>query len=107
MLKGYLAHAINELVSVSNRSRINTLLQKFDTKITIEHFMMQQAQKHLETAHTNCVNAIHDVLSGQVKGHVDDSTTILDEENDVQGQVVDDNAQQTTNAAMEAPLSGF
>jgi hypothetical protein len=35
---------------------------------------------------------------------VDDSTTIPDEGNDVPGQVVDDNAQQTTNAAMVAPL---
>jgi hypothetical protein len=55
--------------------------------------------------HTDCVNVIHDVLSGQDKGHVDESTTIRDEGNDVQGQVVDDNTQQSTNAATEVPLS--
>jgi hypothetical protein len=35
---------------------------------------------------------------------VHDSTTIPNGGDDVQGQVVDDNAQQTTNAATEAPL---
>jgi hypothetical protein len=39
----------------------------------------------LETTHTDCVNAIRVVLSRQDKGHVDDSTTIPDEGNDVQG----------------------
>jgi hypothetical protein len=79
-------------------------LQKFDTEVTKAHLMMQQEQKHLKTVHTDCVNAIRDILSGQDKGHVDDSTAIADEGNDVQGQVVDDNVQQTTNATMEVPL---
>jgi hypothetical protein len=66
--------------------------------------MMQQAQKHLVTAHTDCVNATRDVLSGQEKGHLDDSTNICDEGKDAQGQMVDDNMQQTTNAVMDDPL---
>jgi hypothetical protein len=41
MLKEYLADAIDELVSVNNRSMINTLLQKFDTEVTKMHLMMQ------------------------------------------------------------------
>jgi hypothetical protein len=54
------------------------------------HLMMQQAQD-LVTMHTECVNAIHDVLLGQVKGHVDDSNKNRDEGNDAQCRVVDDN----------------
>jgi hypothetical protein len=53
------------------------------------------------TAHTDCVNAIRDVLSGHDEGHLDDSTKIRDEGKDAQGQVVDGNVQQTTNAVME------
>jgi hypothetical protein len=104
MLKEHLVDAIDELVSVSNRHRINSLLQKFDTKVTKVCFMMQRTQKHLVTAHTDCVNTIRDVLSRQDKGCVDDSTTIHDEGNDAQGQVVNYNVQQTTNAAIEALL---
>jgi hypothetical protein len=63
MLQEHLADAIDELVSVSNRRRINTQLQKFDTEVTKAHIMMQQVQKHLETAHTDCINGTHDVLS--------------------------------------------
>jgi hypothetical protein len=104
MLKEHLADVIDELVSVSNRSWINTLLQKFDREVTKAHLMMQQAHKHFEIVHTDCVNAICDVLSGQDKGNVDESTTIRDEGNDVQGQVTDNNAQHTTNEATRAPL---
>jgi hypothetical protein len=43
MLKEHLADAIDELVSVSNRRRINSLLQKFDTEVTKVHPMMHQA----------------------------------------------------------------
>jgi hypothetical protein len=66
--------------------------------------MMQQAHKHFETVHTDYVNAVHDVFSSQDKGNVDESTTIHDEGNDVQGQVIDDNAQHTTNEATEVPM---
>jgi hypothetical protein len=55
--------------------------------------------------HADCVNAMCDVLSGQDKGNVDESTTIRDEGNDVHGQVIDDNAQHTTIEATEAPLT--
>jgi hypothetical protein len=55
-------------------------------------------------AHTDCVNAIRDVLSGWDKGRVDDNTNIRDEGKDAQGQVVNDNVQETTNAAMEDHL---
>jgi hypothetical protein len=37
------------------------------------------------TAHTDCVNAIRDVLSGQDKGRVDENTNIHDEGKDAQG----------------------
>jgi hypothetical protein len=63
-LKEHLADTVDEFVTVSNRSRINTLLQKFDTEVIEAHLMMQRAHKHFETAHTDCVNAIRDVLSG-------------------------------------------
>jgi hypothetical protein len=66
--------------------------------------MMQQAQKDLVAAHTDCINGICDVLLGQGKAHVDDSTKIHDEGNDVQGRVVDDNVQETAHAAMEDPI---
>jgi hypothetical protein len=91
MLKEYLIDAIDELVSVNDRSRINALLQKFDTEVTKAHLMMQYVQKHLETAHTYCANAIRVVLSRQDRVHVDDGTTIHNKRNDVPGQVVDDN----------------
>jgi hypothetical protein len=54
--------------------------------------------------HTNGVNAIRDVLSGQDNGHMDDRTTIRDEENDAQGQLVDDSVQPITNVATETPI---
>jgi hypothetical protein len=104
MLKEHMADVIDELVSVSNRRRINSLIQKFDTEVTKVHLMMQQAQKHLVTMHTNCVNVICGVMLGQDKGRVDDNTNIHDEGKDARGRVIDDNVQETTNAAMEDPL---
>jgi hypothetical protein len=35
---------------------------------------------------------------------MDDRTTIRDEENDAQGQLVDDSVQPTTNVATETPI---
>jgi hypothetical protein len=73
MLKEHLTDVIDELVSVSNRRKINSLIEKFDTKATKVHRMMQQAQQDMVTAHTECVNAVHDVLSGHDNGDVDDN----------------------------------
>jgi hypothetical protein len=56
------------------------------------------------TTHTYCVNAIHDVLLRHDNGDMDDNDNIHDEGKDAEAQVVHDNVQQTTNAAMEAPL---
>jgi hypothetical protein len=63
MLKEHLADVIDELVSVSNRRRIDALLQKFDTEVTKTHLMMQQAQD-LVAVHTDYVIGICDVLLG-------------------------------------------
>jgi hypothetical protein len=41
MLKEYVADVIDELVSVSSRPRINSLIQKFNTEVTKAHLMMQ------------------------------------------------------------------
>jgi hypothetical protein len=41
MLKEHLADVIDELVIVSNKRRINSLIQKFDTEVTKVHLMMQ------------------------------------------------------------------
>jgi hypothetical protein len=64
---------------------------------------MQQAQQDMVIVHTDCVNAIHNVLSGHDKGDVYDNDNNHDEQNDTEDQVVDDIVQQTTNAVMEAP----
>jgi hypothetical protein len=56
------------------------------------------------TVHMDCVNAIHDVLSGHDNGVVFDNDNIHDEGKDAEAQVVDDNVQQTTNTAIEDPL---
>jgi hypothetical protein len=64
MLKEQLADVIDELVNVSNRCKINSLIEKFDTKATKAHRMMQQAQEDMITAQTDCFNAIRDVLAG-------------------------------------------
>jgi hypothetical protein len=40
MLKEHLPDAIDELVSVSNRCKINSLIKKFDTEATKVHHMM-------------------------------------------------------------------
>jgi hypothetical protein len=61
----------------------------------------------LVTEHTDCVNAIRDVLSRLDKGRVDDNTNIRDKGKDAQGQVVDNNVQETTNATMEDPLHRY
>jgi hypothetical protein len=103
MLKEHLADVIDELVSVSNIHKINSLLEKFDIDVTKAHHMMQQAHHDMVTAHTDCVNAIHDVLSGHDNGDVDDNDNIHDEGRDAEAQVVHDNMQETTNVAMEAP----
>jgi hypothetical protein len=41
MFKEHLADVINELVSVSNRHKINSLLDKFDIEAMKAHHMMQ------------------------------------------------------------------
>jgi hypothetical protein len=56
------------------------------------------------TMHTECVNAIRDVLSGHDNGDVDDNANIHDEGKDAEAQVIDDNRQQTTNVAMKDPM---
>jgi hypothetical protein len=40
-LKEHMADVIDELVSVSNRHQINSLIEKFDTEATKAHHMMQ------------------------------------------------------------------
>jgi hypothetical protein len=104
MLKEHLADAIDKLVSVSNKGKINSLIEKFDTEATKAHRMMQQSQQDMVTMHTDCVNAIYDVLSGYENNDVDDNDNIHDEGKDAYAQVVNDNVQQTTNATMEGPL---
>jgi hypothetical protein len=52
----------------------------------------------------DCVNAIRDVLSGHDNGDLDDNDNIHDEGTDAEAQLVHDNVQQTTNAAMDALL---
>jgi hypothetical protein len=63
MLKELLADVIDELVSVSNMWKINSLLQKFDSEAIKAHHMIQQAHQDMITAHTECVKAIQHVLS--------------------------------------------
>jgi hypothetical protein len=104
MLKEHLVDVIDELLSVSNGRKINSLLEKFDTETTKVHHMMQQDHQDMVVAHTDCVNAISDVLSGHDNGHMDYNDNIHDEGKDAKAQVVHDNVQQTTNAVMEAPL---
>jgi hypothetical protein len=41
MLKEHLEDVIDALVSVSNRRKINSLIEKFDTKATKMYHMMQ------------------------------------------------------------------
>jgi hypothetical protein len=90
MLKEHMAGVIDVLVSVSNRCKINSLIGKFDTEATKMYRMMQQAQHAMVTTHTDCVNAIRDVLSGHDNGDVDNNH---DEQKDAEAQVVDDNVQ--------------
>jgi hypothetical protein len=53
----------------------------------------------------DCINTIHDVLSGHDNGNLDDNDKIHDEGKNAEAQVVDENVQQTTNVAMEPPAS--
>jgi hypothetical protein len=66
--------------------------------------MMQQAHQDKVATHMDCVNAIRDVLSGHDNGDLDDNDNIHDEGTDAEAQLVHDNVQQTTNAAMDALL---
>jgi hypothetical protein len=103
MLKEHLTDIIDELISVSDRQMINSLIEKFDTEATKAYCMMQQAQQNMVTAHTDCVNAIRDVLARHDNGDVDANDSNHDERKHAEAQVVDDNMQQTTNASMEPP----
>jgi hypothetical protein len=60
------------------------MLEKFDTKATKAHHMMQQAHQDMVIAHTDCVNAIRDVLSGNDTGDMDDNDNTHDEGKDVE-----------------------
>jgi hypothetical protein len=104
MLKEHLTDVNDELVSVSNRRKINSLIEKFDTEATKMHHMMQHAQQDTVTAHTDCVNATCDVLFEHDNGDMDDNDNNHDERNDAEAQVSDNNVQQTTNAATESPV---
>jgi hypothetical protein len=103
MSKELLADAINEIVSVNNRQKINSLLQKFDSEATKAHHVMQQAHQDMIIEHTECVEAIQHVLSGHGNIDMDDNDKIPDEEKDSDEQVANENVQETTNEEPEAP----
>jgi hypothetical protein len=46
-LKEHLADVIDELISVRNRRKINSLIDKFDAEATKVHHLMQQAQEFM------------------------------------------------------------
>jgi hypothetical protein len=96
MLKELLVDVIDELVSVNNMRKINSLLQKFDSEAIKAHHMIQQAHQDMITAHTECVKAIQHVLSRHGNVDMDDNDKIPDEEKDLDEQVVNDNVQETT-----------
>jgi hypothetical protein len=79
MLKEHLADVIDEFVSVSNRRKINSLIEKFDTEATKAHYIMQQAQEEMITTQTGCFNAICDVLAGHDNDDVVDNDKNYDE----------------------------
>jgi hypothetical protein len=100
-LKEHLVDAIDEIVNLSNRSKINSLLEKFDTEATKAHHMMQKSHKNMVTVHTDCVNAICDVLSKNDNGDMANNDNTHDEGMYAEAQVVHDNVEQTTNAEMD------
>jgi hypothetical protein len=104
MLKEHLADVIDELVSVNNRHKINSLIEKFDTEATKVHRMMQQAQEDMITVQTGCFNAIRDVLARHDNGDVVANDKNHDEWQHVEAEAVDDNVQPPNNAATDAPL---
>jgi hypothetical protein len=104
MLKEHMADVIDELVSVSKRHNIKKLIEKFDIEATKEHCLMQQAQEDMITMQMTCFNTICDVLTGNNNSDVVGNDQNQEEQWDAEAQVVNDNVQQTSNAAMEAPL---
>jgi hypothetical protein len=103
MLKEHLTDVIDELVSVSNRCKINLLIEKFDTEATKAHRMMQQTQQDMTTTHMHYFNAICDVLAGHDNGDMVDNDKNHDKLEHAKAKAVDYNVQQTNNVAMEAP----
>jgi hypothetical protein len=55
---------------VSNKHKINSLIEKFDDEATKAHRFMQQAQEDMTTTKMDCFNAIHDVLTGSDNSYV-------------------------------------
>jgi hypothetical protein len=104
MLKEHLTNVIDELVSMSNKHKINVLIKKFDDEATKVHRLMHQAQEDIITVQTDCFNAIHDVLTDNDNSDVVDNNKNQDEQHDVEAQVVNDNVQQTSNASTEDSL---
>jgi hypothetical protein len=104
MLKEHLTNVIDELVSVSNKHKINVLIKKFDDEVTKVHRLMHQAQEDIITVQMDCFNAIHDVLTGNDNSDVVDNNKNQDKQHDVEAQVVNDNVQQTSNASTEDSL---
>jgi 3-methyladenine DNA glycosylase Tag len=47
MLKEHLEDVIDELISVRNRRKINSLIDKFDAEATKVQHLMQQAQEFM------------------------------------------------------------
>jgi hypothetical protein len=103
MLKEHLTDVIDELVSVSNRCKINLLIEKFDTEATKAHRMMQQTQQDMTTTHMHYFNAICDVLAGHDNGDMVDNDKNHDKLEHAKAKAVDYNVQQTNNVAMEPP----
>jgi hypothetical protein len=103
MLKEHLADVIDELVSVSNKRKINMMIEKFDDESTKAHRLMQQTEHDRITVQKDCFNVICDVLSGNDNGDVVGNNTNQDHQQDVEAQVVNDNVQQTSNTEMEVP----
>jgi hypothetical protein len=64
---------------------------------------MQHAQEDIITAQMDCFSAIRVVLAGHDNSDVVDNDKNQDKRHYAEAQVVDDNMQQATNAATEAP----
>jgi hypothetical protein len=103
MLKEHLVDVIDDLVSVSNRRKINMMIEKFDDESTKAHRLMQQTQQDRITAQKDCFNVICNVLSGNDNGDVVGNDTNQDDQQDVEALVVNDNVQQTSNTKMNVP----